>query len=95
MYLIIFRADYKVLHLVQVIFGFYDPCNRSSSPGWPLLNYLAYICKRLGLEKIQFFCYRESRGFADLGLSLIGEALLEVAEGRLGNLLVYNLLIFF
>lgn len=65
----------------KVIFGFYDPCNRSSSPGWPLLNYLAYIYKRWGLEKIQFFCYRETRGFADLGLSLIGEALLEVAEG--------------
>lgn len=84
-------VSHKVVHLVQVIFGFYDPCNRPSSPGWPLLNYLAYICKRLGLEKVQFFCYRESRGFADLGLSLIGEALLEVAEGRVRNLICNSL----
>lgn len=75
----------KCLHLVQVIFGFYDPCHLPSNPGWPLRNYLAYICITWGLEKIQFFCYRETRGFADLGFSLIGEALVAVGQGRVAN----------
>ncbi|VFR02264.1 unnamed protein product [Cuscuta campestris] len=65
----------------EVIFGFYDPCNLPSNPGWPLRNYLAYISARWGLEKAKFFCYRESRGFADLGLSLVGEALISVSQG--------------
>lgn len=75
----------KCCNLVQVIFGFYDPCNRPSNPGWPLLNYLAYICTRWGLAKIQFFCYRETRGFADLVLSLMGEAIVEVSQGTVGK----------
>lgn len=67
---------------VQVLFGFYDPCNLPSNPGWPLRNYLAYICIRRGLENVHFLCYRETRGFVDLGLSLIGEASISVSPGR-------------
>ncbi|KAL3511202.1 hypothetical protein ACH5RR_030603 [Cinchona calisaya] len=63
----------------KVLFGFYDPSNLPSNPGWPLRNYLAYICIRWGLEKVHFLCYRETRGFVDLGLSLIGEALISVS----------------
>lgn len=59
----------------KLLFGFYDPCNLPSNPGWPLRNFLAFICLRLKMEKIQFFCYRERRGLADLDLSLVGEAL--------------------
>ncbi|XP_047255791.1 ubiquitin-like modifier-activating enzyme atg7 isoform X2 [Capsicum annuum] len=65
----------------QVIFGFYDPCHLPNNPGWPLRNYLAYICSRWGLGKIHFFCYRENRGFADLGLSLVGEAEISLSQG--------------
>ncbi|XP_047255790.1 ubiquitin-like modifier-activating enzyme atg7 isoform X1 [Capsicum annuum] len=64
----------------QVIFGFYDPCHLPNNPGWPLRNYLAYICSRWGLGKIHFFCYRENRGFADLGLSLVGEAEISLSQ---------------
>lgn len=62
----------------KVLFGFYDPCN-VPYPGWPLRNYLAYICIRWGLEKVHFLCYRETRGFADLRFSLIGEASISVS----------------
>ncbi|PHT34983.1 Ubiquitin-like modifier-activating enzyme atg7 [Capsicum baccatum] len=65
----------------KVLFGFYDPCNLPNNPGWPLRNYLAYICSRWGLGKIHFFCYRENRGFADLGLSLVGEAEISLSQG--------------
>ncbi|XP_031113997.1 ubiquitin-like modifier-activating enzyme atg7 [Ipomoea triloba] len=65
----------------EVLFGFYDPCNLPNNPGWPLRNYLAYICTRWGLEKVKFFCYRENRGIADLGLSLVGEAFISVSQG--------------
>ncbi|EYU28077.1 hypothetical protein ABFS82_13G097300 [Erythranthe guttata] len=58
----------------KVLFGFYDPCHLPNNPGWPLRNYLWYISRRWSLEKVQFFCYRESRGFANLELSLVGEA---------------------
>ncbi|XP_010529195.1 PREDICTED: ubiquitin-like modifier-activating enzyme atg7 isoform X2 [Tarenaya hassleriana] len=58
----------------KLLFGFYDPCHLPSNPGWPLRNYLALICSRWNLETVQFFCYRESRGFADMALSLVGEA---------------------
>ncbi|KAJ8558426.1 hypothetical protein K7X08_005192 [Anisodus acutangulus] len=64
----------------KVLFGFYDPCHLPSNPGWPLRNYLAYIYSRWGLEKIHFFCYRENRGFADLGLSLVGEAEVSLSQ---------------
>lgn len=74
----------------KVIFGFYDPCHLPSNPGWPLRNYLAYICITWGLEKIQFFCYRETRGFADLGFSLIGEALVAVGQGWKSDEMVPN-----
>ncbi|CAN1327384.1 Ubiquitin-like modifier-activating enzyme atg7 [Linum perenne] len=59
----------------KVLFGFYDPCHLPSNPGWPLRNLLALICLRWNLNSVDFFCYRESRGFADLGLSLAGKVL--------------------
>ncbi|PKU72496.1 Ubiquitin-like modifier-activating enzyme atg7 [Dendrobium catenatum] len=58
----------------KLLFGFYDPCNLPSNPGWPLRNFLAFICLRWKIENIQFLCYRERRGLADLELSLVGEA---------------------
>ncbi|KAL3617044.1 Autophagy protein 7 [Castilleja foliolosa] len=58
----------------KVLFGFYDPCHLPNNPGWPLRNYLWYIFRKWGLQKVAFFCYRENRGFADLELSLVGEA---------------------
>ncbi|CAI0557912.1 unnamed protein product [Linum tenue] len=54
----------------QLLFGFYDPCHLPSNPGWPLRNLLALICSSWNLKSVDLFCYRESRGFADLGLSL-------------------------
>ncbi|KAJ4827925.1 Autophagy protein 7 [Turnera subulata] len=60
----------------KVLFGFYDPCHLPTTPGWPLRNFLALIYSKWSLERIHFFCYRENRGFADLGLSLVGEALI-------------------
>uniref|UniRef100_A0A2P2LII0 Ubiquitin-like modifier-activating enzyme ATG7 n=1 Tax=Rhizophora mucronata TaxID=61149 RepID=A0A2P2LII0_RHIMU len=65
----------------KVLFGFYDPCHLPSNPGWPLRNFLALICSRWNLRSVNFFCYRESRGFADLGLSLVGEALITDPQG--------------
>ncbi|XP_052202532.1 ubiquitin-like modifier-activating enzyme atg7 [Diospyros lotus] len=65
----------------KLLFGFYDPCHLPRNPGWPLRNLLAFICSRWNLEKVRFFCYRENHGFADLGLSLIGEALIPVSQG--------------
>ncbi|GFY88970.1 ThiF family protein [Actinidia rufa] len=67
----------------KFLFGFYDPCHLPNNPGWPLRNLLALICSRWKLEKVYFFCYRENRGFADLSLSLIGEALISVSQGFL------------
>ncbi|KAH6829155.1 ThiF family protein [Perilla frutescens var. hirtella] len=58
----------------KVLFGFYDPCHLPNNPGWPLRNFLWFIFRRWSLPTIQFFCYRESRGLADLELSLVGEA---------------------
>lgn len=60
----------------KLLFGFYDPCHLPNHPGWPLRNFLALIFARWNLQRIQFLCYRETRGFADLGLSLVGEALI-------------------
>lgn len=34
------------------------------------------------MRKVKFLCYRESRGFADLGLSLVGEAQILAPQGR-------------
>ncbi|KAK6150001.1 hypothetical protein DH2020_017526 [Rehmannia glutinosa] len=58
----------------KVLFGFYDPCHLPNNPGWPLRNFLWFIFRRWSLQKVHFFCYRENRGFADLELSLVGEA---------------------
>ncbi|KAK6124304.1 hypothetical protein DH2020_041961 [Rehmannia glutinosa] len=58
----------------KVLFGFYDPCHLPNNPGWPLRNFLWFIFRRWSLQKVQFFCYRENRGFAYLELSLVGEA---------------------
>lgn len=68
--------------LVQLLFGFYDPSCRLDNPGWPLRNYLAFISLRCQDGKIQFLCYREKRGFADMGLSLVGEAVISPSKGR-------------
>ncbi|KAF3334964.1 ubiquitin-like modifier-activating enzyme atg7 isoform X1 [Carex littledalei] len=59
----------------KVLFGFYDPCHLPTNPGWPLRNFLAFISLRWNVEKINFFCYREKQGTADMRLSLVGEAL--------------------
>ncbi|KAJ7968694.1 ubiquitin-like modifier-activating enzyme atg7 [Quillaja saponaria] len=65
----------------KLLFGFYDPCHLPNNPGWPLRNFLALIFSRWNLERVQFLCYRENRGFADMGLSIIGEALITVSQG--------------
>ncbi|OWM63484.1 hypothetical protein CDL15_Pgr026244 [Punica granatum] len=65
----------------QLLFGFYDPCHLPNNPGWPLRNLLALIAARWNINKVRFLCYRENRGFADLGLSLVGEALVSVPTG--------------
>ncbi|XP_057456934.1 ubiquitin-like modifier-activating enzyme atg7 [Lotus japonicus] len=65
----------------KILFGFYDPCHLPNNPGWPLRNFLALISARWNLKSVQFFCYRENRGFADMGLSLIGEALITIPLG--------------
>ncbi|KAL0011296.1 hypothetical protein SO802_006404 [Lithocarpus litseifolius] len=66
----------------KLLFGFYDPCHLPNNPGWPLRNFLALISVRWNLKSVRFLCYRENRGFADLGLSLVGEALITVPQGR-------------
>ncbi|KAL6574075.1 Autophagy protein 7 [Orobanche hederae] len=78
------NSDVTIKHLAEfeacqrdslkVLFGFYDPCHLPNNPGWPLRNFLWFIYRRWGLQKVQFFCYRENRGFADLESSLVGEA---------------------
>ncbi|KAF5729165.1 ubiquitin-like modifier-activating enzyme atg7-like [Tripterygium wilfordii] len=65
----------------KLLFGFYDPCHLPNNPGWPLRNFLALIGSRWNLQTVNFFCYRENRGFADLGLSLVGKALITVPQG--------------
>ncbi|ERN17575.1 ubiquitin-like modifier-activating enzyme atg7 isoform X1 [Amborella trichopoda] len=64
----------------KLLFGFYDPCHLPSNPGWPLRNFLAFICSRCKIEKIQFLCYRERHGLADLTHSLVGEALVSISQ---------------
>lgn len=65
----------------KILFGFYDPCHLPNNPGWPLRNFLALISARWNLNSVQFFCYRENRGFADMRFSLVGEALITVPQG--------------
>ncbi|KAK7312107.1 hypothetical protein VNO77_35705 [Canavalia gladiata] len=64
----------------KILFGFYDPCHLPNNPGWPLRNLLALISARWNLNSVQFFSYRENRGFADMSLSLVGEALITVSQ---------------
>ncbi|KMT04515.1 hypothetical protein BVRB_8g181770 [Beta vulgaris subsp. vulgaris] len=66
----------------KILFGFYDPCHLPNHPGWPLRNLLAFLYARWNLENVHFFCYRENRGFADMGLSLVGEALISPQEWK-------------
>lgn len=66
---------------MQLLFGFYDPCHLPKNPGWPLRNFLAFISLRWKLEKINFLCYREKHGLADMGSSLVGEALVSIPQG--------------
>lgn len=68
--------------MLQLLFGFYDPCHLPNNPGWPLRNFLGLIAARWNINKVRFLCYRENRGFADLGLCLVGEALISVPDGR-------------
>ncbi|KAJ6842150.1 ubiquitin-like modifier-activating enzyme atg7 [Iris pallida] len=65
----------------KILFGFYDPCHLPNHPGWPLRNFVAFICLRWKLEKIQFLCYRERHGLADMGSSLVGEASFSLPQG--------------
>ncbi|KAK6264612.1 hypothetical protein SCA6_020046 [Theobroma cacao] len=65
----------------KLLFAFYDPCHLPNNPGWPLRNFLAFICARWNLKTVHFLCYRENRGFADLSLSLVGEALITISQG--------------
>ncbi|KAH9606550.1 hypothetical protein KSS87_009129 [Heliosperma pusillum] len=58
----------------KILFGFYDPCHSLKYPGWPLCNFLAFLYSRWNLETVHVFCYRESRGFADMKSSLVIEA---------------------
>ncbi|KAL7592634.1 hypothetical protein Lser_V15G32357 [Lactuca serriola] len=64
----------------KMLFGFYDPSHLPNNPGWPLRNFLVFISAKWNLKKIQFLCYRENHGFADLGLSLVGEALIQPSQ---------------
>lgn len=70
------------MFIVQLLFGFYDPCHLKTNPGWPLRNFLTFICLRWKLQKVRFFCYRERLGLANLEVSLIGDALISIQKGR-------------
>ncbi|TXG47559.1 hypothetical protein EZV62_026853 [Acer yangbiense] len=65
----------------ELLFGFYDPCHLQNNPGWSLRNYLALIFSRWNIKSVCFLCYKENRGYADMGLSLVGEALITVPQG--------------
>ncbi|KAK3206935.1 hypothetical protein Dsin_020981 [Dipteronia sinensis] len=65
----------------KLLFGFYDPCHLQNNPGWPLRNFLALIFSRWNIKSVRFLCYKENRGYADMGLSLVGEALITVPQG--------------
>ncbi|KAL8228719.1 hypothetical protein R6Q57_013619 [Mikania cordata] len=64
----------------KILFAFYDPYHGRNNPGWPLRNYLVFISARWNINKVQFLCYRENRGFADMSLSLVGEALIQPSQ---------------
>ncbi|GJV56476.1 ubiquitin-like modifier-activating enzyme ATG7 [Tanacetum coccineum] len=64
----------------KILFAFYDPCHLPNNPGWPLRNFLTFISARWNIKKVQFLCYRENHGFADLDLSLVGEALIQQSQ---------------
>ncbi|XP_022039217.1 ubiquitin-like modifier-activating enzyme atg7 isoform X1 [Helianthus annuus] len=64
----------------KILFAFYDPYHGPSNPGWPLRNYLVFIYVRWNITKVPFLCYRENRGFADMGSSLVGEAIIEPSQ---------------
>ncbi|KAJ0971757.1 hypothetical protein J5N97_019716 [Dioscorea zingiberensis] len=64
----------------KLLFGFYDPCHLKTNPGWPLRNFLTFICLRWKLQKIRFLCYRERLGLANLDVSLIGDALISIPK---------------
>ncbi|KAL8130334.1 hypothetical protein V2J09_019489 [Rumex salicifolius] len=64
----------------KLLFGFYDPSHYPIKSGWPLRNFLAFLYLRWNLNSIHFFCYRETRGFPDMGLSLIGVAEIPVQQ---------------
>ncbi|XP_076957062.1 ubiquitin-like modifier-activating enzyme atg7 [Bidens hawaiensis] len=64
----------------KILFAFYDPYHGPSNPGWPLRNYLAFISARWNINTVQFLCYRENRGFADLSSSLVGQALIQPSQ---------------
>ncbi|PWA86285.1 hypothetical protein CTI12_AA143800 [Artemisia annua] len=64
----------------KIVFAFYDPCHLPNNPGWPLRNFLTFISARWNIKKVQFLCYRENHGFADLDLSLVGEALIQPSQ---------------
>ncbi|KAJ8616464.1 hypothetical protein MRB53_035836 [Persea americana] len=73
--------DWELCQGQKVLFGFYDPCHLPNNPGWPLRNFLALTCFRWKVKLVRFLCYREKHGLADMGLSLVGEALVSVPEG--------------
>ncbi|XP_073037396.1 ubiquitin-like modifier-activating enzyme atg7 [Primulina eburnea] len=85
-------ADFEACQMDdhKILFGFYDPCNLPNNPGWPLRNFLLFIHVRWGLEKVWFLCYRESRGFADLELSLVGEAIISRSQVSRNHLSMPN-----
>ncbi|KAJ3670895.1 hypothetical protein LUZ60_008321 [Juncus effusus] len=62
----------------KILFGFYDPCPLPANPGWPLRNYLSFISLKWNIETVNFFCYRETGGFPNLDISLIGVASVSV-----------------
>lgn len=80
--------DHEIIDetFLQLLFGFYDPCHLPNNPGWPLRNFLALIYSRWNLKSVNFLCYRENRGFADLTLSLVGKALIDDPKGTRRNL---------
>ncbi|KAL7211643.1 hypothetical protein ACSBR2_014489 [Camellia fascicularis] len=76
--------------LLAVSIWLLRPMSSSSNPGWPLCNFLAFICSRWNLEKVHLLCYHENRDFADLGLSLVAEALMSVSQGWKDSLHIPN-----
>ncbi|MCO5597916.1 hypothetical protein L7F22_052001 [Adiantum nelumboides] len=57
----------------KVVVAFYDPCQDSSFPGWPLRNLLMLAAVHWHRQTLQVLCYREKKGQADLERSLLGD----------------------